>query len=314
MEITGCGDPQGIWLFDDRRNLQRERHWEYAPERVGHDPDHTMPRLMASRFRELELDSPILWSGTCHSGAVCRVFVEGDIVSTFGRTERATVHRLAPADSLALSWLAAGAAGLLVPLGANHGMSVSMEVDFALRNGASLGETIKSTWDDVLLAAQGELVLDLPVEGEPHRSAEQVMQGGGSNRILIGDPALRPFRAVDGAAEVVEAERTKDGMRVTVERAAGWQPRAWDMYGTERDRDWRVLVRVELGPVGLADREELTAEVTARDPAGSTLPYAMRRVAIEDHHGRRYLHLQANGPRGELDGKACTVVFDVVAK
>lgn len=314
VEITGCGDPQGIWLFDDHRNLQREKHWDYAPERVGEDPDGAMPRLLAQRFRSVELASPILWSGTCHCGAVCRVFVEGDIVSTFGRTERATVHRLAPKDSLALSWLAAGAASMLVPLGANHGMSVSMEVDFALRNGASLGETMKSTYDDVLLAAKGELVLDLPVDGQPHQNREQAMQGGGSNRILIGDPALKPFRAVNGTAEVVVAERTDAGLRVTVERAAGWQPRAWDMFGTSRDRDWRVIARVDLGALQLADRTQFTARVTARGADGAALPYTMQRLAVEDHCGHRYLHLQCNGPRKQLSDKACTVVFEIAAK
>jgi hypothetical protein len=313
-EFTGCGDPQGIWLFDDDRNRQRDKHWPYDPARVGHDPDASMPRLLAKRFRELELASPIVWSGTCHSGATCRVFVEADIVSTFGRTDRTTVHRLVPDDSLALSWLAAGAAALLVPLGANHGMSVAMETDFALRNGASLGEALKSTWDDVLLAARGQLVLDVPADGEPHRDGEQVMQGGGSNRILIGDPALRPFRAVTGDAESVAVQRTGAGLRVTVTRAAGWQPRAWDMFGGERDRDWRVLARVDLGELALAGSRQFDVGVAAQDPGGKPLPYTMQRVAIEDHHGRRWLHLQANGPRAQLDRQAATIVFDVVAK
>ncbi|MEM6568960.1 MAG: zf-HC2 domain-containing protein [Planctomycetota bacterium] len=315
VEITGCGDPQGIWLFDDHRNIERDKHWDYDPDRVGEDPEGEMPRLMASQFREVELDGPILWSGTCHSGAVRRVYVEGDIVSTFGRTENATVHLLEPESSLALSWLEAGAAGLLVPLGANHGMSVSMEVDFALRHGASLGETLKSTYDDVLFAAGGELVLDLPVEGDPHPRGEQVMQGGRSNRILIGDPALRPFRpigdAVEGAAERVSVARTDGGLRVTVVRANGWQPRSWDMFGTDRGRSYRVLTRVDLTELGLADATALSTTVRATTPGGAPMGYAMQRCAIEEHQGRRYLHLQAAGARDELDRKATTVEFTV---
>ncbi|HLQ38934.1 MAG TPA: hypothetical protein VK348_14085, partial [Planctomycetota bacterium] len=66
--------------------------------------------------------------------------------------------------------------------------------------------------------------------------------------------------------------------------------------------------------IGLLDRAEFTAVVTAQDPKGAPLPYAMRRLAVEDYHGRRYLHLQANGPRGDLDRKACTIVFEVIAK
>jgi len=31
VEFTGCGDPQGIWLFSDQRNRKRELHWDYDP-------------------------------------------------------------------------------------------------------------------------------------------------------------------------------------------------------------------------------------------------------------------------------------------
>jgi hypothetical protein len=184
----------------------------------------------------------------------------------------------------------------------------------SLRNGASLGETVKSTYDDVLLAAKGELVLDVPQQGGIPEHREPIMQGGGANRILLGDPALRPFGAVEGGAEVVRAERTADGLRVTVERTKAFQPRAWDMYGVDRGRDWRVLARVDLGALQLADRAQLTARVSARGADSAQLPYTMQRLAIEDHCGHRYLHLQCNGPRKQVADKACTVVFDVVAK
>ena len=311
--FIGNSDPQGIWLFDGKRNLDRSLHWDYDPARVGEDPRGEMPRLTASRFRDLTLDAPVLWSGTCHSGAVHRVFVEGDIVSTFGRTERVTVHRLAPSRSLALSWLRAGAASMLVPLGANHGMSVSMEVDFALRNGASLGETIKSTYDDVLLACRGDLELDLPVDGAAHGRDGYVMQGGGANRALIGDPLLRPFPAVTSPVEAVAAERTDGGLRVTVTRARGWHPRSWDMYRRSRGEDSRALVRVDLDALGLtaAATRDAAVSVTATKPVGAAAPCRVTRSAVESHGGRRYLHLQANGSRADLDREPVTFVFDV---
>ncbi|MFY9341024.1 MAG: hypothetical protein WAT39_00950 [Planctomycetota bacterium] len=311
-EFTGCGDPQGIWLFDDDRNRQRDKHWDYDPAKVGSDPDGGMPRLFAERFRELKLASPIVWSGTCHSGACERVFVEGDIVSTFGRTKRVTVHRLSPKDSLALSWLHAGAAALCVPLGANHGLAVSNETDFALVNGASLGEVLKSTWDDVFLAADGALVLDLPVAGEPHARKEKVMQGGGANRILIGDPSLRPFRPASDARERVQVERTATGLRVTVARAKGFVARAWDMYGVNHFDDWRVTARIDLGALGVVGGS-FTATVAATGDGDVAMPYRMRRCVVEDWHGQRLLHLQANGVRAEVENKAVTAVFEVVA-
>jgi len=313
-EFTGCGDPQGIWLFSDRRNMQRDLHWDYEPERVGQDPDGKMPRLLAARFRGLSLPSPIVWSGTCHSGAVDRVFVEGDIVSTFGRTERATVHRLKPEESLSLAWIDAGAVALCVPIGANHGLAVSRETAFALGNGASLGETLKSTWDDVCFGAGGELRLDLPVEGGPHLHGEAVMQGGGANRLLIGDPALRPFRKVLDPQQSVATAAADGGFRIVVERKEGFAASAWDMYGQTRPDDWRVAVRVLLADLVPAGAKVLTITCSATGADGHLLPYTARRAMIEDLDGERWLHVQANGPRKEVENKAVRAVFEVAVE
>jgi hypothetical protein len=76
ITMTGNGDPQGIWLFDDHRNMDRARHWDFDPARVGRDEDGSMPRILAARIAKLHLANPVVWSGTCHSGAVQRVFVE----------------------------------------------------------------------------------------------------------------------------------------------------------------------------------------------------------------------------------------------
>ena len=310
ITMTGNGDPEGIWLFDDHRNADRTKHWDYAPEKVGHDPDGAMPRLAADRFRALKLRRPIVWSGTCHSGAVDRVFVEGDIVSTFGRTDRTTLHRLPPDRSLALALLDAGAAALLVPIGANHGMSVSRETEVALTTGASLGESIKSTYDDVALAATGRLVLDLPVDGEPHRSREPVMQGGGANRVLIGDPTLRPFEKTEHPLEHVTARRRNDGgFDVIVRWTKGWHPWAWDMFGLDRARADRVFARVPIDGLVPADRAvRLSATVTVLDGAGRVLPFVLTRAEPEVFHGRRYLHLQANVSREAVNLRETDVV------
>ncbi len=303
IQLTGNGDPQGIWLFDDHRNVDSARHWPYEAGKVGHDPEGEMPRVMASELAALELDAPILWSGTCHSGATCRVFVEGDIVSTFGTTYRVTVHELEPEESLCLAFLEAGAAALLVPIAANHGFSVDLESGFALRTGASLGETIKSTWDDVFLAAEGELHLDLPVPGEPHSSREAVMQGGGANRILIGDPALRPFARTDDPRTSVSIESIEGGggFDVQLEWDEGFHARAWDIYGTH-SKDWRIGERVDVTD-RLAPTARIDVTVLVTDSAGEELDgYELTRAELEHFHGRLYLHLQANADRTVGDG------------
>ncbi len=309
VQLTGNGDPQGIWLFDDSRNVDSSKHWSYRPELVGHDPGGAMPRVLAREFAALELASPIVWSGTCHSAATGRVFVEGDIVSTFGVTDRVTVHELAPEESLCLAILDAGAVAFLAPIAANHGFSVDLESEFALREGASLGEAIKSTWDDVFLAAGGELVLDLVEPGRPHSSAEYVMQGGGANRILIGDPSLRPFSAAAHPRERTVIVRHEDGFDVGLEWDEGFHFREWDIYGTSAD-DWRIGERVALEGL-LPEGAELEVTVEVRDGDGELLPYELTRAEFETYHGRRYLHLQANADRELTRGMAKHAVFRV---
>lgn len=317
VEFTGNGDPEGIWLFPGKRNLDRSLHWAYDAKRVGEDPDGVMPRVTAERFRSLALTAPVVWSGTCHSAATRRVFVEGDIVSTFGRTDRATLHLLPEERSMCLSILEAGAVAFLAPLGANHGMAVSRERDAALRRGCTLGEAIGTTYDDVFLAAGGPPELDIPVEGEPHLRGEPVMQGGGSNRILIGDPALAPFTATAHPGETTRVTEVEDGLRVEVEWAKGWHPMAWDMFGTVRGADWRIVARVELARGQLSRVEpgplpEGRVKVLVRGEDEKDMPHTLRHAVLElTPDGKRVLHLQANAPRKGVERVATWATFDV---
>ena len=311
ISLTGNGDPQGIWLFDGRRNLDRSKHWDFDPKRVGEDPEGVLPRITAADIRKLTLERPVVWSGTCHSGATHRVYVEGDIVSTFGRTTATTVYAMPPDESLCLAFLDAGAAALLVPVASNHGMAVSREQLFALREGATLGEIIKATYDDVFLQAQGQLRLTIQEEGaRPSHRTEPIMQGGGANRILIGDPSLALFPKTPDTSRTVTVTRAEDALAIALVLRKGFHADAWDMYGSDRARDWRVYARVPL-PDDLTDLAPATATVAVRTPEGEPIPATLTRIVVEDDHGRRWLHVQANGRRSDLSDRALDVRFRV---
>lgn len=311
--MSGNGDPQGIWLFDGNRNRDRSKHWPFDPAKVGRDPKGEMPRLLAADFRKLELGGAVVWSGTCHSGATRRVLVEGDIVSTFGRSETVAEYLLPADESLGLALLDAGAGALIVPVAANHGMSSAREIAFAFAHGAALGEAVKSTWDDVFLQCGGDLKLDFDAPGsKPGRGTEHVMQGGGANRVLIGDPAIRPFARTAHPGEKVEVRKRDGGFGVEVTLADGFHAWDWDMFGTDRERDWRIGARValdELIPAGKSP--SFTATVEAWDGKDQPAPHVLAHAVAESYHGRRFLHLQANAPRKDLAYKARRAVFRV---
>jgi hypothetical protein len=206
-----------------------------------------------------------------------------------------------------------GAVAFLAPIAANHGMSVSRESNFALAHGATLGETIKSTYDDVFVSARGAPRLALQEAGKPQRDDGNIMYGGGANRILIGDPALAPFKKSPNPDEIVEITKKPDGsLDVVLSWKEGFHPWAWDMFGSDRQRDWGIARRIPLDDLVPAGRSvRISATVRAEDDAGDTLPYFLVYAAPETFHGRRFLHLRANGPRKAIERKAVKAVFSV---
>ena len=319
VSMTGNGDPQGIWLFDDARNADPKTHWKFDPSRVGSDPKGEMPRIKAGEFRELKLDRPVVWSGTCHSAATHRVFVEGDIVSTFGSSEKMELYEMPLAESMGLSILDAGAVALLAPIGANHGYAVDLETEFALENGASLGEIVKSTWDDVFLQARGELTLVLPkAGGPPTHQGEPIMQGGGVNRVLLGDPTLRPFRATAIPREKTTVRNVSDGKSgrsfdVVVEWDKGFHTRGWSLYSAAPTTSRRIAARVRLDALLPAhEAARLAASLRVVNGKGEALAgFVLTHAEPEVFHGHRFLHLQASAPDRVLDETDVRATFSV---
>lgn len=323
IAMSGNGDPQGIWLFDDRRNLDRSKHWPFEPAKVGFDPENQMARITAERFRALKLNRPIIWSGTCHSGACKRVFVEADIVSTFGTSDRVELYEMQPDESLCLAFIDAGAAALLVPIASNHGMSCMMEQQFALENGATLGETIKSTYDDVFFQAAGLPNIKIVQAGESAHYSEPIMQGGGANRILIGDPELKLFTPTPAPGESIKVEwdAKANELVVTVDWEKGFHATGWNMFGEDRTANYRIKTRVALDQELASHGEQFAAQLSklSRTPTvsctivdGTQAPIECHpRCVVESFAGQTYLHLQASMSRDPNYQSSFTATFRI---
>lgn len=310
--MYGNGDPHGIWLFDGQRNMDPDKHWDFDASKVGHDPENEMVRIKADRFRNLKLNSPIIWSGPCHSGACYRVYVEGDIVSTFGKSDQVELFEMDLDDSLALALIDAGAGSLIVPIASNHGFSNSLETQFALNYGTTLGESIKSTYDDVYQQAGGVPALLIVEPGDSKDLSEPIMQGTGPNRLLIGDPALSLFKptTIPHEKSDIKWDEQNNKLTVSMEWEKGSHPEAWNIYADAEGRGNRMRIRVPLKPGVDIDPNQLN--VTAKLKAGNRkelpcLPF----VGLEQFNGRTFLHLQATTNKDGLMHGHHQVTFNV---
>lgn len=305
--LGGNGDPEGIWLFHDDRNCDASRHWPFDPARVGEDPKGEMPRIKADAFRALDLSSAVVWSGTCHSGVLTREYVEGDIVSTFGTVDRITRYDVPRERSLGMSILGAGASAFLAPIGSNHGFATLVESWRALSTGMSLGEVMRTRYNEIVLAERGPLAAPLYVHGEPELT-EDPMRGGGVNRLLYGDPLYRPFADAGRSAVKMEFQPKSAGAAtVTLTVVDENSGLSWDMFGNDRENPERVY-----GVIDLPAASKAIVGVTAagKSPDGKALPLSGTITwAMEDIDGKRRLHLQANGPRDALSAKGTVVAF-----
>ncbi len=309
MSLSGNGDPEGIWLFHDQRNVDREKHWAFDPAKIGHDPDGTMPRITAEAFRGLDLAGAVVWSGTCHSGVLSRAFIEGDIVSTFGRVDRQTEYRVPAERSLARAILACGPVAFLAPIGPNHGYSCLVEQNRAVATGESLGEVMRGRYNEIVLVEGLPLSPEIYRPGEPEFH-EDPMRGGGVNRVLYGDPALRPFPAGGRTPFAPVVVREGDGLRITCTVAEEDAFEGWDMFGGDREHPERVRVAVPV-PEGFVPAVESVA-AAARGRDGKAIPLARTcMAALEQIDGRQVLHLQAGAGRGELSTAGIVVEFRV---
>ncbi|MBI4617920.1 MAG: hypothetical protein HY720_30200 [Planctomycetes bacterium] len=290
IQMTGCGDPERIWLFDDQRNADPSKHWAYDPAKVGQNPDGGMRWIDAPAFRRLDLFPAVLTSGTCHSGSLRRVYVEGDIVSTFGRSDRVEVYDMPPERSLGLAYIARGVSAAILPVGPNHGWRTDVEVHRMFSTGAPLGEVMQSCYAELVLAYAGTIELGLydPASGKgADEDVREMMRGGAANRVLYGDPAYAPFARIESSAALAVRGPTprEDGSFAI--HCSFALPNHPDFVDQFCDYGSRMYFAVDL-PADLAARGLARVVAEGDDPAVAEV-----RWAIETTPGGSRLHILA---------------------
>jgi HEAT repeat protein len=300
VHLGACSDPEGIWLFDDQRNLDESKHWPFDPKKVGQDPKGEMPRITADYFKGLKLQNAVVWTHACHLGAVDRVFVEGDIVSTFGATEKLEEYRIPPGRSMALAILEAGASAYMCPIGANFGAQASLERDLATETGVPLGDVMRRGYHDVVMDTRGHPeTIGVFVPGKPKHWDPDAFTNHNSphHRCLYGDPAFAPFAKRTSKPSVEVSAREEDGgVRVAFRlTASGFDVgRTW--YGNRgRGESGRGRFYEEV-PVNGDVEEAWIREIRTSDADGKAFGISSHAVLVETIGGRTVLHVQIVSP------------------
>jgi hypothetical protein len=295
VHFGGCADPEGIWLFDDKRNLDPSKHWPYDPAKVGQDPQGEMPRITAKQLGALELDHAVVWTHACHIGSVSRMWVEGDIVSTFGRCQKVEEYRIPAGRSVGLAIIESGASAFIAPLGANFGAQSAIEQAVASETGVPLGDVLRRAYHDVVMDTSGHPErIGVYVTGKPRRwePDDFVNYNSPHNRALYGDPLFRPFgdRRSPATVEIVAAEDERGINLVFRLMKSGYLGRTW--YGNRGHRSPGRGRIYEVIPLKGEPRSLSVGRPKARTAAKEGFDITGTTALIERIDGKSFLHIQ----------------------
>jgi len=311
VRMTGCGDPERIWLFNDQRNMDKSKHWDYDPKKVGSNPDKEMQWIDAEKIRTLNLYPAVLTSGVCHGGALKKVFVENDIISTFGRTKKVEVYDMPKQMSLGLAYLSSGLTAAILPVGPNHGWRTCVETGYIFQTGAPLGEVMKIGHDELVLAYNGPIELGLHVPNS-HEDADPdinaIMRGGAANRVLYGDPAYAPFKKLHNGSIKVSPlfKKNEQSYQVDCFITAPFS------YADNRTAQWvdqfthhqsRIFFSIEL-PSDLS--KQGVHKVSLMNPPDDPEENYEVRWAEEQYRGRHKLHIMALSTKPANESFLCS--------
>jgi len=262
----------------------------------GHGvPDRIEQGLTAGQIAKVTLRHAVIFNGACWTGVTRRSFD--------WRTGR--IRAVETEDSFCLNALERGAAAYLAALHPDHGIPVYQEMERMFWTGESLGEVMKHTYDQVVVASGGKRpALPRWRDGErpPVLGRGKVELYGTAARVLFGDPRLRPTRSVVKPPYGIKVKPVQGGFRIAA------RMRNADLRFTHMDTFAGDLAA---NPMQFNDRFYLQAPVPAEFPAGTRIEsvevvsakakrkdvkHRLVGFALEEWDGRRILHVQVDFP------------------
>jgi|GEM_PF-3573993 len=310
IDLGSCGDSQGIWLFTDQRNMERDKHWKYDPKKVGQDPKGEMPRLTPEIIfgdkSGPDIFPAVVINGSCHSAVTCRTVVAADIVCTFGTTDgKVIMHEIAPHESFPLTAIARGCTAYIGPLAANHASRASIEESYMLTMGVPLGDVMMRCYNELVMGAKDRnIAVPRLVHGQPEPENEGwCMWVDCLHRVVIGDPAFNPFPKPAPDVEDVSVEQSGNKVRVTLEvNAPGNDARIWDPWTKDGGNYARLLALAKLpSRVTNASAARIVEGKVKREGSWEDVRLTLEHELEQCADGSTTLHLKAGAPRGDLE-------------
>ncbi len=235
----------------------------------------------------LKLDALIAFSAADATGAAGAVF------ETAGGVLR---RRTVPPDaSFLLGLLRNGAPAVLAPLQESHPALVGSEWTHAILAEAPLGEVLKHTYDQAILASGGRPPsFARLVEGRPPAPSAGQSFFQAATRVLYGDPLLQVFnRKTIGPLRLAYSSGTTgpDGRRQWLQRYEVSAPDCGPFFADPFSGAQRIHLRIPLPP-GASRAPVILDPCTL---AGNPVRAELAAQALEEWRGLPYVHVLIRG-------------------
>jgi TolA-binding protein len=275
----------------------------------GHGtPRRIVKGLSAAGIARLELPrGPVVFSGACFNGVCSRSYDRSIYEWDYQRPED-----IDPAETVSMSWIHAGATGVIAALDGDRGEMAMAEWERFRESAAPLGEVITYQYR-LVFACLSETYSEFPryLPGKSKRTGFfDVMLRGQTSRILISDPSYRPLDApLDPPVLATEAKLGQGSLTVRIEVKRSSPGQSINSLTGKPGPPWkesRVYARVAL-PEGFS---EMLGRPEVKGPSGAKVGAKVRH---EVWGGRRYANvlLVAAGRKLSSPGSVTVLTFPI---
>ncbi len=258
----------------------------------GHGvPDRIVQGLTADQVSRVNLRHAVVFNGACWTGVTCRSFD--------WRTGR--IRAVETKNPFCLAVLDRGVAAYLAAVHPDHGIPVYQEMERLFSTGETLGEVMKYTYDQVVMASGGKRpAFPRWKDGEaPPALGRGTMElHGTAARVLFGDPRFKPLKKVAKSPYFVKMKRSGRNYLVKAQmlnpdlKYTHMDTFSGDMARNRMQFNDRFYFQADLpGKAKVKSVKVVTA--VARKKA---VKHRLVSYAVEAWRGRRILHVQVDFP------------------